>query len=219
MISVFGKKIWLWMSCAAALFGAAVSCHGQPSGPGMILSFGSVIEGKSIIVKSSKMATGERFSNPGSVGGIGTSKWGSWRHIPTKVEAASGDGRELPEWVEFEWRELSYPEPQITDFPSEQAYTKHLRAEFSGAPIKTQRLKIRSRIPQDVVEEVVEAKLKAPRGEVAEKSLWVFIFWTPEGIKMRWQLRHDPGRKQRNFGDVVREGGDDLDQYDRDVKL
>lgn len=205
MISMLNKKMWLWMLCAAALLCAAVACHSRPSGPGMILSFGSVIEGRSIDVKLSRMANGERFSNPGSVGGIGTSKWGSWRHIPTKVEAASGDGRGLPEWVEFEWSEPPYPEDPNMSLDA-----------YRSLPRKTQRLEIKSRVPQNVVDEVVEAKRQAPSGEVAEKSLWVYIFWTPEGIKMRWQLRYDSGGKQRNFGDVVREGGDDLDQYNRD---
>ncbi|HEX5371986.1 MAG TPA: hypothetical protein VFW84_04570 [Aquabacterium sp.] len=209
------KWIGLWLVFSMAMLCAVTACHSKPPGPGMILKFGSVIEGKRVYVKSSKTTNGQPFSNPGSVGGVGTSKWGSWRHIPAAVEAASGDGRDLPEWVEFVWQELEYPGLQPADFPSDEAYRKHVREEFSSALIKTQRLEIKSRVPQDVVDEVIESKRHASRGSVAEKSFWVFIFWTPEGIKMRWQLRYDPGLKQRNFGDVVREGGDDLDQYNR----
>ncbi|RZL10298.1 MAG: hypothetical protein EOP40_06880 [Rubrivivax sp.] len=215
MIKTRHKWMWVWLLCAIAVLSTGTACHSKPSGPGMILSFGSVIESKRVYIKSSKMSNGQPFSNPGSVGGVGTSKWGSWRHIPTKVEAASGDGRGLPDWVEFVWQELDYPGLQPASFPSNEAYSKHIREEFSSVPIKTQRLEIKSRVPQDVVDEVIESKRNAPRGEVAEKSLWVFIFWTPDGIRMRWQLRDDPGRKQRNFGDVVREGGDDLDRYNR----
>lgn len=215
MINTRRKWIGLWLLFGVAALCAGTACHSKPPGPGMILSFGSVIEGRSIDIKSSKTANGQPFSNPGTVGGAGASKWGSWRHIPRKTEAASGDGRGLPEWVEFVWQEPSYPGLSYEDFPNHEDFAQAVREKYAKLPIKTQRLEIKSRVPQDVVDEVIESKRHASRGSVAEKSLWVFIFWTPEGIKMRWQLRYDPGLKLRNFGDVVREGGDDLDQYNR----
>ncbi len=215
MIKTRPKWIWLSLLFGVAALCAGAACHSKPSGPGMIVSFGSVIEGKRIYVKSSKMSNGQLFSNPGSVGGVGTSKWGSWRHIPTAVEAASGDGRGLPEWVELVWQELEYPEPQPADFSSNDAYSKYVREEFSRALIKAQRLEIKSRIPQDVVDEVIESKRKTGRGKLAEKSLWVYIFWTPEGVKMRWELLYDKDHKEGGFGHLIREGGDDLDRYNR----
>jgi len=213
MLKVY-KRLLAVLCCVVGL-GQLSACQQDESGPGMIISFGSVISGKRISVNSTKLPNGKPFSSPGSVGGSGTQKWGAWRNIPTAVMAVSGDYRGLPEWVEFEWQETDYPGLEPSDFPDRAAFSKYVRDMYAKLPIKTQRLEIKSRIPQEVVDEVIESKRNAKRGELAEKSLWLYIFWTPDGVKMRWALKYDEGRRQRNFGDTIKQGGDDLDRYNR----
>ena len=87
-------------------------------------------------------------------------------------------------------------------------------AEYRALPKKTQRLEIKSKIPQSVVAEVIASKKAAQPGKVSDKTLWIYIFWTPDGIKMRWAMK-DQKSGAGGFGPVIKEGGDDLDQYDR----
>jgi hypothetical protein len=126
--------------------------------------------------------------------------------------AASGDHRGLPEWVDFSWQEPEYPGRQPKDFPNEQAFASHVKEKFAKLPIKTQRLEIKRRVPQEVVDEVVASKRAAMPGKRANKTLWIYIFWTPDGMKMRWEMT-DRAAGPDAFGPVVREGGDDLDRY------
>jgi hypothetical protein len=177
-----------------------LSCKGDEGGPGMILSFGSVINGRSVDLLSAKLPNGDGFPAAGSFGGGGTRKWGTWKNIPTKVMAASGDHRGLPDWVEFEWREPPYPEDPTMSLET-----------YRALPKKNQKLEIKSRVPQEVVDAVIESKRNAPRGKMAGKSLWLYLFWTPEGVKMRWALK--VAKDGSGFGPIEQEGGDDLDRY------
>lgn len=156
------------------LVGAAgCQSFGVNNGPGMTLVYGSLIKARSISVKSATLPDGAAFTHTGSVTG-GPPKGGqSWRTVPKAVMAASGDYRALPEWVEFVWSEPPYPEdPRMS------------LAEYRALPKKTQRLEIKSRIPQSVVAEVIASKKAAQPGKVSDKTLWIYIFWTPDGIKM-----------------------------------
>lgn len=196
------------------LLGGAAGCQsfGVNNGPGMTLEYGSVINGRSISVKSAILPDGTSFSHPGSVGGFGIIKWRTWGRVPTKTMAASGDYRALPEWVEFVWQEPPYPGLEPEDFPDRNAFRAAVFKLFSELPFKTQRLEIKSRIPQTVVAEVMASKKAAQPGKVSDKTLWIYIFWTPDGIKMRWAMK-DQKAGVGAFGPVVKEGGDDLDQY------
>lgn len=203
MHKIFQKLIWLICS-VAALVGTS-GCQGEPSGPGMILSFGSVIDGRSIDIKSAKLPNGNSFSNPGAVGGKFDKSRETWRLGGVDATmGASGDYRGLPEWVEFEWSEPPYPEDRNMSLETYRSLAR-----------KTQRLEIKNRIPQEVVDEVIESKRNTPKGQLSEKVLWLYIFWTPDGMKMRWELRYDKGHKEGGFGHAVKEGGDDLDRYNQ----
>jgi hypothetical protein len=127
--------------------------------------------------------------------------------------SASGDYRDLPEWVEFVWQESSYPGLEYKDFPTREAFDKAYEEKYAKLPFKTQRLEIKRKVPQLVVDEVIASKRMAQPGKVADKTLWVRIFWTPDGMKLRWAMRDK--KVGGGFEDVVREGGDDLDQYNR----
>jgi len=177
----------------------------------MILEYGSVIQGRSISVKSAVLPDGKPFMDPGSLSGGLSTRYPTWQRIPTKVMAASGDHRGLPEWVEFTWQEPPYPGLEPEDFPNREAYRTAVFKRFSELAVKTHRLEIKRRVPQSVVEEVIASKRVAQPGKVANKTLWISIFWTPDGMKMRWAMRDQAAGGA--FGPIVREGGDDLDRY------
>jgi len=88
---------------------------------------------------------------------------------------AAPDGRELPEWVEFEWTEPKYEE-------------KHTREQLLAMLVKKARVPVRSRVPQDVIAEVMEAKRNREPHKLPEKMLWVYFIWYEDGIKFRWRL-------------------------------
>lgn len=196
------------------LFGGTAGCQsfGAKDGPGMTLAYGSVIDGRSISVKSATLPDGSRFTHTSGVSGGRPKSGQTWRNVPKAVMAASGDHRGLPEWVEFVWQEPSYPGLRYQDFPSREAFDQAYDEKYARLPVKTQRLEIKSKIPQSVVAEVIASKKAAQPGKVSDKTLWIYIFWTPDGIKMRWAIK-DQKAGAGGFGPVVKEGGDDLDQY------
>jgi hypothetical protein len=101
----------------------------------------------------------------------------------------SGDTRGVPEWLDFEWREPSYPGLKMKDFPSDEAYSKAVAEKYSKLTTKTQRVFIKSRIPPEVVHEAIESRLHIQKGQgLPEKSLWIYFVWTDDGIKFRWDL-------------------------------
>ena len=197
------RMLLMWLPGVAA---AVAGCHSfreeSGDGPGMILEYGNLIGGKSIVVKSAVLPDGKPFMDPGALGGSGLNKKRpTWKDMPTKVMAASGDHRGLPDWVAFEWSEPPYPEDPNMSLEA-----------YRALPRKKHRLVIKSRIPESVIKEVAISKREAPRGKVADKTLWIYIFWTPDGMKMRWEMTNraaGPG----GFGPVIKEGGDDLDRY------
>ncbi|TBO32932.1 hypothetical protein EYS42_07155 [Aquabacterium lacunae] len=187
----------------AVLFGATSGCRAMDvgaDGPGMIIEYRNLINGRSISVKSATLPDGLGFSNPGSVSGGINSRFPKWQRVPAATMATSGDHRELPEWVDFEWSEPPYPEDPNMSLEA-----------YRALPRQKQRLEIKRRIPPAVVEEAIASKRVAQPGKVADKTLWIYIFWTPDGIKMRWAMRDRATGGP--FGEIVREGGDDLDRY------
>jgi len=162
----------------------------------MIVTFTSLIQGRSISMKSTKLASGTAFDNPGSFGGSHPRN----RHPPLNWRAtgatsgASVDNRGLPEWVEFEWSEPVHPEDP-----------KQTLEEYRALPRKTQRVQVRERIPLDVVQEVIESRRSAPRGKLPSKVLWVYFVWTEQGVKFHWEL------KDWDTPQLLRSGGDDID--------
>ncbi|MEW6707800.1 MAG: hypothetical protein AB1430_23390 [Pseudomonadota bacterium] len=164
---------------------------GAPAGPGMIVTFASLKKGVSVAIKSARLPNGAAFAHAGS---FGPNK--EWKGGGATMGAAP-DGRELPEWVEFEWIEPVYPED-----------SKQTLEEYRALPRHKQRVLIRGRVPQEAVEEVMQAKRNAPRGSLPEKTLWVYFVWTDDGIKFRWEVYREP--KAPGEASVSRSGGDAL---------
>lgn len=171
-----------------------------PDGPGMIVTFNNVITGKEVDVRRAKTANGIPFVTPGSLG-------------PDKIPhallggattGAAPDGRELPEWVEFEWKEWPYPYPAKPSEPvALQKWNDGVHAMSRSLPIKTARVAVRSRVPQDIVDEVVASNRSRELGKLPDKMLWVYFIWYETGIKFRWSLEQGCCRVRRTGGDDI----------------
>ena len=158
-------------------------------GPGMIVTFSSLIEGAVILTDRATLPNGKDFGNPGGITGRRSSNWRGGA-----TSGGSGDGRGLPQWVEFEWSEPVYPEDP-----------KQTLEEYRALPRKTQRVQVRERVPLEAVQEAIESRRIAPRGKMPSKMLWLYFVWTDQGVKFHWSL-DESGRSQ-----PLREGGDDID--------
>jgi hypothetical protein len=116
----------------------------------------------------------------------------------------SGDTRGVPEWLDFEWREPSYPGLQMKDFPSDETYSKAVAEKYSKLTIKTQRVFMSSRIPPEVVQEVTHSRSHIPKGQLLpEKMLWIYFIWTGDGIKFRWEMSCAKPCVEKEGGDEI----------------
>jgi hypothetical protein len=156
----------------------------------MIVTYSSLKKGVSIDMKAAHMQSGQAFAHGGSFGP--SRRWQSGATM-----GAAPDGRQLPEWVEFEWSEPVYPEDR-----------KQTLEEYRALPRHRERVYIRDRVPIEAVEEVIQSKRDAPRGKLPEKMLWVYLVWTDDGIKVRWEVYREP-QAPGEMG-VLRAGGDPL---------
>ena len=139
-------------------------------GPGMIVTFRNVIKGKLLLFDKAVSANGVAFPNPG-----GLSPQANPRHGGA-TEGSIPDGRTLPEWIQFTWRESNYNED-------------HTYEQLESMPRKSAQVAVRSRVPQDVVAEVIKSNHHRERGKTPEKMLWVYFVWYENEIKFRWELK------------------------------
>lgn len=157
------------------------------AGPGMTLTFRNVTPGITVAFDEAKTSSGKIFPDPGSL----TPSRDPMRN--GKTMAAVSDNRELPDWVDFAWREWKYG-------------VSHTREELAAAPAYRRRVYIRQMIPQYVVDEVIAANRARKRGTSAEKWLRVYLVWYPGETKVYWELY---GASQ-----VLRSGGHELPVID-----
>lgn len=182
----------------------AISQWGAPvpsNGPGMIVTYVSTIQGVRIYMDSSRLPGGKDFPNAGSFGYAKDPLAGG------ATEGAAPDGRHLPEYVDFSWQERKYPAPEQDSTLSIAEANAEMLAEFKSLPIKAQRVLIRSRVPQEVVDQVMESNRQKKPGKLAEKALWIYFVWTEQGIKLHWRLWCRPENGPTSF---PLEGGDEL---------
>jgi hypothetical protein len=119
---------------AIALFCTACAAPRSQDGPGMIATFSNGIKGKKVDLLRARTANGERyiFPIPGSLG-------------PDKNPMTGGatigtapNGRELPQWVEFEWKVWPYPYPAMPAEPvALQAWSDGVHAMSRALRIQT----------------------------------------------------------------------------------
>jgi hypothetical protein len=171
---------------------AAFFAGSQPTGPGMTVTYNSAIRDMEVDIKGARLPDGTAFPHGGSIGGSSTPN-----DNPLAGGATMGgapDGRDLPEYVDFEWRESprSPPDPTPMDASSQahMDWNKKMMDDFYSRPIKKQRVFIRSRIPAEVVNAAIEANRRTPRNQLTPASIEVFFIWTDYGIKLRWQIWH-----------------------------
>lgn len=180
-----------------------------PTGsPGISLNYASAIRDTDVTIKSARLPDGTAFPSAGTIGGKGRPD----DINPLGDEAVMGgapDGRALPEFVDFEWRESPPAPPEPT--PMDQASPVHkewetkMMAEFYAHPIKRQRVFVRSRVPAEVVNAAIEINRHTQRGQVAEASVKLSFIWTDDGIKLRWELWHRTGVQYYSH-----QGGDEI---------
>lgn len=181
-------KRWIVGYMLAATVGGVMSLQAaNAEGPGMIVTYVGTEKGISIDIKQIRLPSGKSLGSPGSFGYAANPLNGG------KTEGIAPDGRQLPEWVEFEWSEPAYPERGSLE-------------EYRALPHKTARVMVRDRIPQAVVDEVMEAKRKRQYGKLPDKKIWVYFIWTASGVKFRWRLwdtsKH-PRQPELSGGDEI----------------
>lgn len=190
---------WLGFTILAAAVVASILASREPiPGPGMIVALDNAVPGIEIDMLRATMPSGQEF-----LGGKLTVTPHFFSNAPVGALAlgAAPDGRELPEWVEFEWKEWQYPYPEKPSDPvEEEKWSERIHELSRTLPHKTVRVLVRKRVPQDVVDEAIASNLAAPRGKLPEKQIWLYFVWHPDGIWFRWSLHKD--------SDVVRSGGD-----------
>ncbi len=178
-----------------------ISCANEPEGPGMTVTYYGTMKNVSIFIKNAQLPSGKEFPTAVSFGYAKNALVGG------KTEGAAPDGRQLPEWLDFEWQEIPYPFLKQGPNQSYNEFSKLIDAQNRTLPVKAQRVLIRSRVPEDVVDEVIESNRNRPLHKLSEKSLWVEFIWTDSGIKFHWRLWYRPDGGLQSF---PREGGDDI---------
>jgi hypothetical protein len=163
----------------------------QSEGPGFIASYGTKkqdVEYFPLITLLS--APQQRFESR-------TDSGQQWNWSMGGTEGAAPDPRGLPEWIEFKWREV----PKAwNSLPFEE-----WKPRKDALPIKTYRVYIKSRVPQEVVDEVMEAKRHRQKDKLSDKMLWLEFTWVNDEIKFGWRLTV---RNRQGWLDDLRSGGD-----------
>ena len=195
------KTYLLQAICFLAAIALCTACAAPRSqqGPGMIVTFSNGLKGKEVDVLRARTANGVFFPTPGSLGPAKN---------PMKdggaTMGAAPDGRELPQWVEFEWKVWPYPYPAMPAEPvALQAWSDGVHAMSRALPIQTARVAVKSRVPQDVIDEVLASNRQRAPNALPDKDLWVYFIWYETGIKFRWRLLQGCCK-------MLREGGDEL---------
>lgn len=179
-MSIIGRIIFLMLP---SFFSTAAAM-----GPGMTITFDNVIPGIDLGVRSATTAAGDQFPTPGAL---------SPARIPLKngkTMSGTSDNRELPEWIEFSWKEW-------------ERGRKYTNEELSGIPVHLRRVSVRDRVPRDVVDEVISSKLAAEPGKLSDRYLELFFVWYPSETRFRWAMKN-------RRSDVLRSGGDALPMID-----
>lgn len=193
------------IGCVTAILAAP-----RAVGPGMTLTFNSAIKDTRIYIENARLPNGGAFPHSGTVGGGGGPSSNPLKGGATM--SAAPDGRQLPEYVDFEWRENPYPgppDPTPMDPFSEanKEWREKSLADLLAQPIKSQRVFIRNRVPSELLNKVIEANRHSVKGHGAEASIGIYFIWTDYGIKLRWHIWYTPAYNGQYYSD---EGGDEI---------
>jgi hypothetical protein len=182
-----------------------------PAGTTMIASYSNAIKNDKYIVG---FADVEPTPHPASAKGTFFPGAPGLAYTPKPISggeyvAAFESEPELPEWVDIRW--ALFPPAAISPAPGEPDAKFHFRAItfYSTFPCKNERIVIRSRIPQEVRDEIAVATRNAEPHKVAGSVIYLYFVWTNNGIKLHWRLKRS--RPDGTFISV-REGGDEIPQ-------
>lgn len=114
-----------------------------------------------------------------------TSGGQSWLWAMGGTEGGAPDSRGLPEWIEFRWQEQS---PDLIRREGNERTNEEVFELFRQLPIKTYRVGIKNRIPQYIVDEILEAKRHRKISNLPEKMLWLKFMWVGDEIKLHWTM-------------------------------
>ena len=112
---------------------------------------------------------------------------------------------QLPDQIDFHWSLFPLVVPRNKG-EKDMQYHARVQAIYQALPVNNECIAVRSRIPQEVQDEIAAAARKALPDKISSSIIYLYFIWTDGGIKLRWRLlrvlpdgRHvDP-----------REGGDD----------
>ena len=170
----------------------------------MTVTYSGLKPRTTIYMVSATQSNGQPFPHGGAFGrllkGNGPRMWARGKTMGT-----SGDERELPEWIEFKWQQSPYGK-------------EHTLEQINAMPIHSQRVMVRARVPQDVVEEVIESHRRLKNNSLPDRRLHVYFVWTDEGIKLVWELEkvtdldaNSPNPIHTNWDTrILRSGGDKI---------
>ena len=97
--------------------------------------------------------------------------------------------------------------PPFSDKEATKAWHDGVKAMSKSLPVHTERVPVRARVPQDVVDAVVASRGTFVEGKPADKSLWVYFIWYESGIKFRWAIAQG-SNKLRSGGDAISDAQD-----------
>lgn len=184
------RKTILYSIAAVLLALAATLAQPTPADQksfGAALTFTSAIPNKRVHVISAHDDRGQPFPHAGSFGPAAD---------PQNAGKTMGTpgGYGLPEWVEFQWRERSYPGVEMHEGQSYEAWGALVDKETAKLAIKKQRVYLTKHIPPEVAAEIIAAQAAAKPGKLSTKMLFLYLVWTNGGIKVRWRISvDDPG--------------------------
>jgi hypothetical protein len=186
-----------------------------PAGTTMIAAYSNTIQNDNFVVDPGGPDTDGRPKRyPASTSGTAFSGSPSFAYTNRPISGgeklmAFESELELPEWVDFKWTLAPTAAIAHEVGESESAYHWRSVSLYRALPSKSQRVLVRSLIPQDVRDEIAAATRNAQPHKVASSVIYLYFIWTDTGIKLHWRLK----RSQPDGSFIsVREGGDQIMQ-------
>ena len=197
------KLIWVTIAVVALVEARYLYAY-CTVGPGMIVILRSMYRDKEVGSLRAMTSSGTPFLIARSIGPDCCAE----PERGASFEGAAPDGRQLPEWVEFEWQEWPYPLSRPSDPEGIKRWESTVHELSKNLPYKKARVLIRSRVPRAVVDEIIAAKHRQQRDKLPDRQLELQFNWYEDAVRLRWRLT---AREPNTPGTTtLRIGGDEL---------
>jgi hypothetical protein len=129
-----------------------------------------------------------------------------WSDLPHRIVSPNNTEQfwAIPDSVEFEWKEWprAFPsEPKNKrELDTVRSYVDEVRGKVQR---KRAQLAVRTRIPQEVIAEALQAEQTANLGESAAENVKLFFIFMRDGIRFRWEQWHGEC--------IAKYGGDEIE--------